>query len=302
MGAMTSAGATLAVLVMVLAPAASASTSAIVLRNASVVLDYGVNVQGCAHGSNTVHKFNLKTGIGATSEKAMGKACGAASGGYKTDTYSNSYTEFGFIQNYPSLAHNYSYINSSWTISALTTLKSSTTSSIKNCPYQTSSSLDNFYNGTGFALGWVNETYQNCFSEASVNIDPQAQVDDITSGQYWGFGFSGYYATAGAYADNYTETENFTTKGWTNATFSCTTCYGSFGAGGTTTVKTTVYGNVTAATYGILWSTGDHVQVYGEIFISTYAEVFGVKGATDSASIVASGTGGHVDLTSFSFT
>jgi hypothetical protein len=284
---------------MVLAPATAASSAAISLKHDTSMIDYSANVQGCAKATNTVHKFSLLTGTGQASMKATATTCGPVKGGYTVNSYGNSYTELGVSQSFASLAHNYSSLNSSWNISAVLSLSAAGT--IKHCPYQTISEMISGYNGTGFANGWLNETYQQCYAEAYVNLDPEEQVYDQTTGQNWGFGFSGYYVTAGSYAENYTETINYTTVGWTNSTYSCTTCWGSFGAGGTTAVNTNIYGNVTASTYGLSWSKGDKVTISAEVFVEVGVELYYAKAGTASASLVATAPRGHVDLTSFTF-
>lgn len=297
---MSTLGAIVAVLVMALAPASAAATGALSFKHATSLIDVSSDSQGCASASNPVHSFKLKTGVGAISQKESATTCSASKGGLTTDSNAGSFDEIGITQNYASLTHNYSYLNSTWSVNALTTLSAS--GKIKNCPYQNESFVDYFYNGTGFSYGYVNETYQNCYAEAYVYVDPEMLIDDYTTGQYWGFGFSGYYAYAGEYADNFSETINYTTAGWTNYSYACTTCYGSYGPGGTTAVSTTVYGNVTGSTYGLLWSKGDHVEIYAEIFVETGVELYYAKAGKASASIDAAGPRGHVDLTAFSFT
>jgi len=284
---------------MVLAPATAASSAAISLKHDTSIIDYSADVQGCAKASNSVHKFSLKNGAGQVSEKDSAVTCPNSKGGYSTDTYGDSFDEFGVTQSIASLPHNYSYLNSSWNISALTSL--SALGKIKSCPYQSESFLDYFYNGTGYSYGYINETYQECYAEAYIDIDPEMEIDDQTTGQFWGFGFSGFYATAGSYADNYTETINYTTAGWTNSSYSCTTCWGSFGSGGTSAINTNIYGNVSASTYSLLWSKGDKVTIYAYAFIESGVELYYAKSGKASASVTATGPRGHVDLTSFSF-
>src|SRR5579863_2683473 len=81
-GTMSTVGAIGAVLVMVLAPAAVASSAAIGFSHDTEILDYSANIQGCAHASNTVHKFSMKNGVGQAAEKASAITCSKAKGGF----------------------------------------------------------------------------------------------------------------------------------------------------------------------------------------------------------------------------
>lgn len=297
---MTTVGAFVAVLVMVLAPSAAASSAALSLPHDTPIIQFSSYAQGCSKGLDPTHSFSVKTGFGAISEKDTASTCYAIKGGYSVDSDADSYDELGATQNFASLTHNYTSLNGTWNITATADLAAS--GKIKNCPYSTESFSVLFYNGTGYGSGWINETYQDCYAEAYIYMDPQMEIDDITSGQYWGFGFSGFYATAGAYADNYTETINYTTPGFgVNTTYSCTTCYGSYGPGGVTAINTNVYANVTAATYGLSWAKGDHVQIYAEVFVETGVEIYYAKAASATSSLTAVPHTGHVDLTAFTF-
>jgi hypothetical protein len=271
-GGLSALGAVSVALIMALSPAASAVSAAGALHNASPIIGEA-------------------TGIGKMDMSGQAKTCSAKLGGVNVESYSDVEAELGAFQAVK-LTAAASTVNVTWNIHAIAT--TAATGKLGKCPTTNYSATGLFINSTGgSSYGYINESESFCEVEAFMEIFAETEIYDSSAGTY-AYGFNLIADNeSGSYYENYVETINYTNPAWTNSTYSCLNCSGTFGPASTNTYSGT-YSSYTSGT----WAKGDKLQITTYVYAFAEAYIEYASHAKTSASFDGATGPNHMDLTS----
>lgn len=289
-GGLAGASAATVALLMVVSPMAGAASANVLFSHATTSLSWSNYQNGCANGVIAKPGISLLTGVGHASMKSTAKTCPLSKGGTSVASYGDSSTGLGVMETLK-LTKAASTVNVSYNILA-TALAAANGTLPKHCPVTHYS----FSYTSGNTTVTFSEKYSYCSAEASWNIYVEPYVEDLTTGTF-ASSFAYMYNQSGNYYDSYSYTYNYSNPYYKNSSFS-----GSYiqhwGAGPyTTRVAWTPSGVMTGT-----WSAGDKLLINAQVYIYTYGEVQYESHGSATASFLASGTSGHVDITGITVT
>jgi|HubBroStandDraft_1064217.scaffolds.fasta_scaffold100941_1 hypothetical protein len=285
-------GAMVAVVLMALAPVASAAAAGAVTSHAKVIIEDEFGVQGCAKDTSPHPSLNLITGAGRAYTKGQSKTCGASKGGNTQIGESIGYLELGASEGMK-LAKAASTVNITWNISAATSDSASGKFVPSQCPWDNISgpSVTFFANGS-VAAGYLNlsESYCEVFSLWELFSEPVV-VDETTGVTSYGAGLFAYNQSGSEY-ENYTLDINYTSPSYWSSNISQHTVGNfSFGTGGSSQVNLGGSSLITGS-----WAKGDRLLIEAYVEVIAETEVYYSNHAHASVLFNGSTAGNHVDL------
>lgn len=282
-GGLAGLGAVTVALLMVASPMAGAA-SAVSFPHSTQSISWSNYQNGCAVGKVAKPGISLTTGAGHLSMKSVAKTCPALKGGKAVTSYADSSSGLG-VTEYMKLTKAATTANVSWNISA-TALAAATGAIPTHCP----SNHYSFSYTSGNTTVTFSENYSYCSSEANWAIYIEPEVYDVTTSTY-SYSFMYMSNVSGNYFDSYSYTYNYSNPYYTNTTYSGS--YSQTWGGPYTTHISWAPSTIMTG----VWSVGDHLVVYANMYAYCYAEVQGEGHASAVAGISATPTTGHVDLT-----
>jgi hypothetical protein len=275
-------------MLMVLSPMGGA-VSALAFPHATVSLSWSNYQTGCAAGKITKPAISLTTGVGKASMKSTAKTCPILKGGKAVTSYADDSTGLGITENLK-LTKAATQVNVSYDIVALA-MAAAVGTLPRHCPV-THYSFSYVSSNTTVSF---NENYSYCASEASWSIYIEPEVYDATTGMY-ASSFGAMSNVSGNYYSSYSYSYNYSNPYYTNVTYAGTSSQ-TWGGPYSTSIAWAPSAIMTGS-----WSVGDHLIIYAQVYIYTYAQIQGEGHGSATAAFLASGTSGHVDITGITIT
>jgi len=281
-GGLAGMGAITVALLMVASPMAGAA-SAVSFPHSTLSISWSNYQAGCALGKIAKPGLSLTTGLGHVSMKSAAKTCPPLKGGKAVSSYADDSSGLGITQ-YVKVAKAATQVNVSWNISA--TALAAASGTLAKCPVNHYS----FSYTSGNTTVTFNENYSYCSAEASWEVYVEPEVYDATTGLY-SSAFMSAYNESGNYYDAYSYTYNYSNPYYKNTTYSGSYTY-TYGGPYTTHLSWAPSAIMTGS-----FSVGDHLVIYANMYVYTYAEIQGETHGSAVASFLASSPAGHVDVT-----
>jgi hypothetical protein len=294
-GATAVAAVALAVLVVLAPASANSPTSLSLLKGSNRTLSDSPYGTGCARTSISFPQLKVSTGAGGEAKDAgTATTCGAASGGYSTLSEADSSATLG-VWKTVTLSRAASSLQASVNIQAI--VSDHAKGVIHACPWTHLNGSYSNTSGNHTTQVWYNYSYSYCTAESFWEFDLWTEVYDNTTG-VWSYGTVPYvFNQSGNYLESYNSTTNYSNPdpslGWVNGSSSgiLAQIYGK-GYVHPTTI------HWTPASYdNSSWASGNRITVYVFLYAIIQAAVQGEQGSA-SATILASGSNGHIDITS----
>jgi hypothetical protein len=291
-GGMTGAMAAAVAIVMIVSPMSAGASASVLFPHATTSINWSVYQSGCGSGAAQKPGISIATGIGHASVKGKAKTCGAAKGGNSISSQGEGSTGIG-INQAVTLTASASQVNISFNIQALAA-DSAVGKVLKTCP-------GNTYSGSytsGNTTVTYSDSYTECTSQANWEIYMEPYVQDTTNGGY-SYGFNYMYNSSGNYYESYADYTNYSNPYYTNSSFvgNYTQIYG-----GPYSQRISWTQSVLIAAPSTGWNAGDHLVIYAEVYLYADCYIVGENHATATASLAASGTAGHIDVTGITIT
>jgi hypothetical protein len=291
-GSIPIVGAMAVVVLMAMAPVASATSASAIVMDAKKIITNDSVVQGCAKSKVVKPSLSLTTGLGKFFVSGQSKTCPASSGGSTQISESVGQVQLGVTEGLK-LTKPATTVNITWNGSAATSDSATGTYIPSNCPWYNFSgpSVTFFANGS-VASGFINYSSSYCEVLSLWEIYAQQLVFDVTTSTY-SYGSSAFFFNeSGSEYQNTTETINYTNASYWSSNYSYHSAGNfSFGTGGT--------GNASLSGSTLIsgsWAKGDRLLIESYFTVYTVTEVYFANHAVAKVLVNASTSGNHVDL------
>jgi hypothetical protein len=292
-GGLTGTMAAAVAILMIVSPMSSGASASVLFPHATTNINWSVYQAGCGKGAVQKPGISLATGIGHASVKGHAATCGLAKGGNTVPSEGEGATGMG-ITEVATLTASASQVNITFNIQALAT-DMATGKVPKVCP-------GNTYTGTytsGNTSVTYTDSYTQCEAQANWEVYLEPYVQDTTNGGF-SSGFQYMYNSSGNYFETYADYTNYSNPYYTNSSY-VGTYNQSYGAGPYST-RLSWTPSVLISPPASGWNSGDHLVIYAQIYIYASTYIIGENHAKGSASFLASGSAGHVDISGITIT